>query len=399
MSNEVNIGKYLGAYKGMTGTVIGKGPTSFDFGRDGQSIDGPVFYINDAVNMADKLKVDVSFLFFLDEHQAQHWLGSHGVAAVCVTKHTNRVYDKGVNQVAYFPMREPDSRIFKPRTRKELAAYPQLYMGDGTICPLLHFAWMTGIGKIRFIGCDGINSREIVRKLTGGKDYNPAIPLTAGKGSGWKNNKIRHCQDALIDTFGMEAEYVGSACVPERDKPLFCSFATPNYAAHLERLRASAVALGIDLTYQYLADNGKWVENCALKPRYIRSVIIANPGRRIIWVDADAEFKSVPTYFDTIPDDIDCAFAVRGGKEVLSGTVYIGATDMGLNLVDNWCIDQERRKDVWDQKVLAQVAARTKYRTAILPPEYTFIFDLTAKEYPGLEPVILHHQASRVAKR
>ena len=118
------ISDYLNKFVGRTAVIIGKGPTSWDFDGD-QSLlsEGVFFYLNDAVNIHEKIKNKVNsvdfFLFFLDDHQAQHWLGKQKLEGVtCVAKATQSNFDKSINDVMFYPMLESENRVFRVKTRE-----------------------------------------------------------------------------------------------------------------------------------------------------------------------------------------------------------------------------------------------------------------------------------------
>ena len=121
------------------------------------------------------------------------------------------------------------------------------------------------------------------------------------------------------------------------------------------------------------------------------------PSERIVWVDADAEIQQYPEMFWNMPADVDMACHWRDGKELLSGTLYFGATKGAAEIVEKWCEAQKLNTGVWDQRTLQGVmmGAYDRWNTVKLPPSYAFIFDTFRKKYPGVEPVIEHHQASR----
>lgn len=571
--------QFKDSFSGLSALIVGKGPTTWDFATEGAKWGGscPVFFINDAIGLASHFPdVRHKFLFFQDQAQAKHWLRTPMPGVVMVTRDEWRAFDKAGNQVLFWTYREPDSRVFKPRTRAQLAEHPLLYLGEGTISPLLHFAWFCGIRDVSLVGCDGLNDKAKVRLLTGGKDYNPAIPLPTGGRCDWKYDRIRASQDALIETFGIDAHYLGTPAAPamragdvvfctmmpkgraldapagckamstaaehalnisvwprfdsipeiiaeareqhpgkavvfvhpntefvgtpsgfseledcdialyecgntvktglvyvsagergrnitdewlldarrQRNKspaevlanvlyrnrmdhdavvhykvgrlpaglleairlpdsecfpapvlkpavltnlPLFCSFATPNYAARLAKLVSSGRQFGVTVEPKFEVSAGSWARNCAIKPRFIREFWKAHGGRAVVWVDADAEFVAAPTHFCDMPADVDVAFASRG-TELLSGTLYFGGTQGALRLLDAWCEEQEKHPTEWDQRTLSKVIERGQYVVQPLPAEYAYIHDITANEHPGIAPVIVHWQASRTEK-
>ena len=205
--------------------------------------------------------------------------------------------------------------------------------------------------------------------------------------------------DSSIRGFPKVLTWPTKAC--ESALPLFITYWTDDYYRHqVTRLRASCTALGVDLEAFEISDRGSWVLNCAAKPEVVLAALDATPDRDIVFVDADAELVASPDLFRTL--DADVAAHMRGGTELLSGTVYFRNCDRTRRLVRRWIELGKEQADQWDQRTLHQAvqeAIRSGLLFRSLPAAYTFIFDSMARDHPDVEPVVLHHQASRTIKK
>ena len=132
------------------------------------------------------------------------------------------------------------------------------------------------------------------------------------------------------------------------------------------------------------------------KALFVQNMLSKYPDKAVVYVDADAVIRSYPALFD----ELNCDIAVhhydnkkRGFKELLSGTVYFGATPKARELVESWVQVNKEFPDQWDQKNLAIAIERAKnLNVAELPASYCLIFDLMKDQGPA---VIERFQASR----
>lgn len=180
--------------------------------------------------------------------------------------------------------------------------------------------------------------------------------------------------------------------MPERVVPAkYVSYYTPDYKQHADRLIASLARYGLDYDVSEVPSRGKWVENCAYKPRHILAMREKYPDRPLIWIDADAEMKQEPKIFSQM-NGADVAYC-KLGDEVVSGTMYFAATPEATALLTAWAEACDARQSEWDQVVFADVLREWSGKPAVLPQEYYRVFD-----HPGqttIAPVIQHYQASR----
>jgi hypothetical protein len=395
---EIVFSHFCNLYEGGAATIVGKGPTKFEYELLSE-LPAPVVFINEAVQFARHLHPSQDrYLFFLDDHQAEHWFKTEIGETILVAKEEHRRLTCGGADnrcVFYNPILD---RL--PLTgRRGLSQMNQLLLrggaGGGTIVPVLHWLWYTGVKKINLVGCDGLNRQSVVHALTGGRDYDGRLEEIKPGSCRWQNHSIKSNQDMLIELFGFTAEYHGTPPSPPPAPVRFVSFGTPDYAPELVRLRESAAPFKLDLYTEFAEDTGDWTRNTGYKPKFLKKLQTVWPEQRLCWVDADAAFRQAPSLLDSLPETVDIAYAMRG-EEVLSGTVYLGATDAAKRLVTLWLAEVHKHDGrVPDGKALATVLRAGKYNVQVLPPSYTFIFDISRKEHPGVEPVIEHMQSSR----
>jgi len=209
----VALASFANRFAGKTGIVVGRGPTTFDF-RDLDKADGPVFFINDAVALERYVSHDDSFFFALDHPQA-HWLRRteihEPIRSLPVLLEGNKWGKpgdprgtRGARRVTWFksPTTFKDRWDALSQSRDDIAASSQLYLARGTIQPLIHFAWFTGITQLKLIGCDGINDPARV--------YDDRLPDWSGRRPGMIYDGIRRRQDDVLRHLGVRPEYIGT---------------------------------------------------------------------------------------------------------------------------------------------------------------------------------------------
>ena len=175
----------------------------------------------------------------------------------------------------------------------------------------------------------------------------------------------------------------------------FYTYDTP-YEDEVRGLAKTCEEHGITLYTKGYVSQGSWVENCALKAEFLLHVITTQPGRRFVYLDADARIRKYPTLFDTL--SCDMAYHYRRNRELLTGTIYFEKTQTTLDVFTGWKQEQKRNPLKWDQRTLQSVINRWErpLDVVLLPLTYTQIFD--AKEAKE-EPIIEHMQASRAYKQ
>ena len=200
------------------------------------------------------------------------------------------------------------------------------------------------------------------------------------------------------------------------DQPyLIVSAATPKYVDLLEGLEADCARLGLESYTARVPDQGSWVLNCALKPMVLASALAMSRGRAVVWVDADANIVSEPVLFAELARErVDFAahrfqWSPKHPVELLSGTVFFGATAGGLQVLRDWgalCSripqDSPGQRPDWDQNLLMQVVDDGREIEAReLPGAYCSIAGDVAERIQlaeGERAVIVHNQASRTRR-
>ena len=301
-----------------------------------------------------------------------------------------------------------------------------------TLGVALHLMIWMGVKRIYFVGCDlgGALDYYDDRKLTPElRAYNRRLygqqieflrKLTAeAKAHGVEF--ISCTADSPINEY-MPYVHVGDAirrseeAVSYQDAPIYhakevtemakrplrdvqiVGYYTPKYKEEAEGLQRSLEKLGLDGDIQEVPDLGSWQANTRYKASFLRSML--DKYHRILYVDVDARFRSIPT--DIV--DYNCDISVRFEdfpwitRECLSGTIYMESNERTKRLCEWWINENGNKEDGLEQWNLgtgidSNVIEGLRFK--MLPPEYVFIFDHMKKKYPNTVPVIEHFQASR----
>lgn len=191
--------------------------------------------------------------------------------------------------------------------------------------------------------------------------------------------------------------------------PLFVNFHTSDagYTEEARGLVESLGAHGLDFDSVAVPPFESWVKTCSYKPAFVQAMRKKHAGRPLVWLDADARVLRYPDLLMTMPAETDFAAHWLRNYELLSGTLYLGATLTADRLIDSWAAACAASPDEWDQRVLQRVAQRTPgLKITRLPPIYAWIqgenfavdADISGRFYGQKEPVIRHRQASRRLK-
>lgn len=203
--------------------------------------------------------------------------------------------------------------------------------------------------------------------------------------------------------------------------PLIVSYHTldPVYTAAMARLQASLWKYG--LPHLIRAEEATlpsgdfhqetWLSGCAFKSRVLAETA-GFADAPILWLDADAELVQDPrpylnwlcgTGYDFVAfqngEGANKRFPLVNSR-LCSGTLFFNATSHARKLLFRWaqaCVNRGAR--VYDQELLYEVATHgggCDWGGVMgnLDPAYCCVPDLM----PGVEPVILQHQASRRAR-
>ena len=190
----------------------------------------------------------------------------------------------------------------------------------------------------------------------------------------------------------------------ERPPLVCCYYTTDAYIIEAARLRDSVDRLKLEAKFTPISNLASWSHAVMFKPEFIQTSLINARGRNVLYVDADAEFKGVPDW--SIFNGVDMSWHLfqrtrNHSNENLTGTMFFRNSVDVITFLNAWRMrtrdyawsstpEQESLKDEWaDRKWKERLIFRD------LPPELVFIFDDFKERYPKVEPVILHHQASR----
>lgn len=179
------------------------------------------------------------------------------------------------------------------------------------------------------------------------------------------------------------------------------SFYTPEYKDEAKRLAASCRRFLISHEIEEVESLGSWQANTQLKADYLltRRRELRGP---LVWLDADAEIVRYPTAFDLLYEQADIAVHYRHDAELLNGTIWLADNEQVEILLASWVKWNQLNPLNFDQRNLAtaiiEPQASGDLKVHRLPPEYAFIFDTMKRDHPEVDPVILHHQASRRLK-
>lgn len=180
------------------------------------------------------------------------------------------------------------------------------------------------------------------------------------------------------------------------------AFHTPDelYANEAKRMKASIERFGLTHDITEIPTIGSWVENCSMKPTWIlrKRKEIRGP---LLYVDVDTVFHSDPwPYLSQYDGDI--AVMIYRDGQLNSSTIWINDTPNALQLLEDWKLQCDQARDVYDQLVLQGIIEEQEREGSVLrvqrlPINLCYIFDRKKERILG-EPIIENLQASRVVK-
>ena len=186
----------------------------------------------------------------------------------------------------------------------------------------------------------------------------------------------------------------------------YYTIATP-YEQEAEKLKASCNKLKLNHSIVGVPNLGNWQANTRFKAKFMLDMLTKYPDKRLLYVDSDAIFHSLPKLFINYNADIAVRFQDFSYRknECLSGTIYMENNLKTRKLCELWASKntaegpQAKTFEQWNLgTVIDEMAKSDNLVCKNLPPEYTFIFDSMRKLYPNAVPVIEHFQASRRLK-
>lgn len=132
---------------------------------------------------------------------------------------------------------------------------------------------------------------------------------------------------------------------------LFCSYYTKNtsYEDDAKRLADSLTRFNLDYRIDGLLPKPSWVENCAQKADYVKTVFLES-DRPICWLDADAVVVRQPKRI--LSFDGDFGVLARNGSQFSGGQVLFGKTAPAKKLIERWVWYTTKFPNIWDQVTL-----------------------------------------------
>lgn len=153
-----------------------------------------------------------------------------------------------------------------------------------------------------------------------------------------------------------------------------------------------------------------WRQNAIQKPLILKEALEMFPDYDIIWQDADSEILEYPKLLFELPKSYDIALCYlnwmlhygKAGMEMLDGTVLWRNTEKNRKFI-NELISRSTKKGIDHQKTMSKMLEEKEDVCVYpLPRSYSYITSKPNGEKPVIElenPVIVHHQLSREAKR
>jgi len=166
------------------------------------------------------------------------------------------------------------------------------------------------------------------------------------------------------------------------------TYITPQYEEEVKRLVKSCEDNNQKLIIDRVKCEGSWEKNTGQKAAVVfRHLCLNEP---FIITDADSEI--VKPIDESVFAGCDIAVRYKGGKEMLSSTMFFRPTKAVFALVANWAWRIPQEYHVFEQLHLQNAIKSLDFKVGVMPDRYCAIFD----EKPHIEdPVIRHHQASR----
>lgn len=173
------------------------------------------------------------------------------------------------------------------------------------------------------------------------------------------------------------------------------------YANIIKRLKSSLIKYGVDFYIKGYPSLQSWEENCGIKPTFIKHCL-EKFDSDIFYVDADAEFIKPPNFME-FKGTVDPKFVFikwdtpsKSWYELLSGSIYLPNNEQSIKIVNRWVEEQKVYPQRWDQLTLQAILPSILDNINIL--EYKWCYVLPHMKDFNIEPIIIHHQASREFK-
>ena len=196
-------------YEGKTITIFGRGETTFP-NEDIGKIDGPILFINDAVQLEMLCPQNKDTYFLAQDKRMNVYLsGMRSTAVVAngteLAFHVNHNPIPNVGRICWTIKAEKTDDHLLELTRDELIIERRLYRPPRapTICSAIHFAWFLGASHVNLIRCDGY-ATPYAKDLMNKSD-SPVVPQ--------QYPQTRLDAEKVLAKLGMTWTYIGTPTV------------------------------------------------------------------------------------------------------------------------------------------------------------------------------------------
>jgi len=182
--------------------------------------------------------------------------------------------------------------------------------------------------------------------------------------------------------------------------PTVISFYTMSwqYPHYAKKMRHDCDRYDIDHHIVELKDTGSWINNTAIKPRFILDTL-KELKRRVLWIDVDGTLYKIPELFNS-EFDYDFAAKRKVGAHTDRfwhvGTLYFDYNERTLDFLEAWC-ELNDSMEGSDELALNELwkANNNSYKDLNyfeLPPEY---FQMLRADQPDpFNGTVIAHRAS-----
>jgi len=207
------VGQHYDRFRGQTATVVGCGPTTFEYAAGFQGLlDGPVLFVNDAVQLERHVPPDVPTFFFAFDRRQRVWLRPALRSTPVLARRPDLLERRLRPPWPHLFVEDGDAAAVEDRLvwydilrltddalkarREEVAKRNMLVVGGlSTTCTALAYAWLAGVRAVRFIGCRGVGQGHDGR----------LCDATGGKTLPGHYAKARRALDQMVHAFRLEA--------------------------------------------------------------------------------------------------------------------------------------------------------------------------------------------------
>jgi len=170
------------------------------------------------------------------------------------------------------------------------------------------------------------------------------------------------------------------------------TFFTDKYERFACTLVDSATKFGYEVVEERIEETGDWQCNTDKKALIVNKHLVE--GKPFIITDADSEIVA-PIDFSFF-DGCDFSARLKGGVEMLSGTMYFKPSPAVYQMVGNWIYRNSVDRTRLEQQHLHEAYKESNVDFKEMPSKYCAIFD---ERPPVPDPCVLHYQASRAYRR